>query len=91
MVVCVIVGTFNWIWVLCIFSDDVKFNSYYFSVVRPITFPQHAVFWFAIAYFLGIEMLCAHELIHRRELYSKLLGMWVHSKAFDLPFKDVHV
>lgn len=35
MVACVIVGTFNWVWTLCLFSDDVKFTSYYFSAVRP--------------------------------------------------------
>lgn len=31
MVTCQVAGLFTWVWVLCIFSDDVKFNNYYFS------------------------------------------------------------
>jgi alkane 1-monooxygenase len=91
MITCQIGGLFTWIWVLCIFSDDVKFDNYYFSQLRPRTWPQLAVFFFNIGFLSSIETSCAHELIHRRENYAKYIGMFSFSKIFYLHFKDVHV
>ena len=39
----------------------------------------------------SIETSCAHELIHRRDAFSKYMGMFSFSKIFYIHFKDVHV
>lgn len=90
MVTCQLAGLFTWVWVLCLFSDDVKFESYYFSM-RPTTWPQLGMFFFMMGFMSSIETSCAHELIHRREAYAKYLGMFSFSKIFYIHFKDVHV
>ena len=83
-------GMFTWLWCLCLFSDDVKFDSYYFNM-RPVTVPQLLMFFFMLGFLSSIETSCAHELIHKKEAYNKYLGMFSFSKIFYLHFKDVHV
>lgn len=91
MATCQLMGLFTWIWCLCLFSDDVKFNLNYFSNYRPTTWPQLLMFFFCLGFMSSIETSCAHELIHRREWYNKYLGMFSFSKIFYLHFRDVHV
>lgn len=84
-------GTLTWIWTLCLFSDDVKFNSYYFTTVRPVTWPQLIVFWYIVGFISALETQAGHELIHRREMHNKILGMLSNAKIFYSHFKDEHV
>jgi alkane 1-monooxygenase len=84
-------GTFTWIWSLCLFSDDVQFQSYYFKSVRPQNWTQWGILMYAIAFISSLETQASHELIHRREGYNKAIGMFALSKIFYIHFKDEHV
>lgn len=71
---CMAVGFLTWIWSLCLMSEDVKFTSYYFSKMKPQTWPQLTMFYYMLAFIYSVEGNCGHEMIHRREWYNKLLG-----------------
>lgn len=88
---CIAAGTFTWVWSLCLMSEDVKFSSYYFSKVKPKTWPQYAIFYFICGFISAIESNCGHEMIHRRELSTKILGMFAFSKVFYTHFIHDHV
>ena len=88
---CVAAGTFTWMWSLCLMSDDVKFESYYLSDVRPKTWPQYLILVFVLAFISSVETQAGHELIHRREYYNKAVGMLANAKIFYTHFKDEHV
>lgn len=91
MWVTVAFGTLTWLWVLCLFSEDVQFESYYFTKVRPVTWAQHLIFWLLIGFISAVETQTGHELIHRREQHNKILGIVCNAKIFYSHFKDEHV
>lgn len=84
-------GTLSWIWALCLFSDDVQFNSYYLKTVRPQNWTQYGVLVYALAFISSLQTQACHELIHRRESYNKAIGMFGLSQIFYIHFKDEHV
>jgi len=84
-------GTFTWIWCLCLFSDDVEFNTYYLKTVRPHNWTQWIMLLYAVAFISSMQTQASHELIHRRENYNKALGMFGLMNIHYIHFKDEHV
>lgn len=84
-------GTMSWIWALMLFCDDYNFTSYYLKTVRPVTWPQKIIFWYVIGFVSALDTQAGHELIHRREMHNKILGMLANAKIFYSHFKDEHV
>lgn len=89
---CVIVETASWIWALILMSDEVKFDTFYLSDrIKPKTWPQYIIFGFILGFFTSISSTAAHELIHKREWFNKLIGTWVYQKYFYSHFLDEHI
>jgi len=64
----VIFGAITWIWALCVYSDDVQFETYYLSsVVRPQSWTQTILLLIYLGFFSSLSTTACHELLHRRE------------------------
>lgn len=88
---CHLAETLTWIWALCLMSDDVKWESYYLTAVKPKTWAQYHCVAAVIGFITSINITCGHELIHRRDTFHKVLGMTVFTKFFYSHFMDEHV
>lgn len=86
-----VAGTATWIWVLCLFSEDIHFNHYYLTAVKPTNLLQYILFWYVIGFISAVDTQAGHELIHRKESHNKVLGMLCNAKIFYSHFKDEHV
>lgn len=80
----------TWIWALCLMSDDVKFNSFYLTQVRPKTNLQYFAFSMVFGFLSSTNAAIGHELVHKREWYNKMLGMFSYSKFFYSHFGVEH-
>merc|ERR1712153_102864 len=61
---CHLAETLTWIWSLCLFSDEVKFESFYLTEVRPKTIPQLIIFGGLMGFIASMNVTAGHELIH---------------------------
>jgi len=77
-------------WALCLMSDDVKFNSFYFDKVRPKTTAQYIAFSGVFGFLSAINSAVGHELVHKREFHNKMIGMLCYSKYFYSHFYVEH-
>jgi len=91
-VYCTIIGgTISWLWALCLFSDEVEFNTYYLKTVRPHNWTQWIMLLYALGFISSMQTQASHELIHRREGFNKALGMFGLMNIHYIHFKDEHV
>ena len=88
---CHLAETLTWIWSLCLFSEDVKFESFYLTEVRPKTMPQLIIFGGLMGFIASMNVTAGHELIHSKNWWNKHLGMLVYTKYFYSIFMDEHV
>lgn len=84
------VETMTWIWGLILMSDDAKFDSFYLSKVRPKTFPQYFAFTMVFGFLSSINAAVGHELVHKREIHNKIIGMLSYTKFFYSHFVVEH-
>ena len=59
--------------------------------MKPKTWPQFYFFTFFWGFFTGLNAICGHELLHKRELINKICGNWGYAKFMYSHYLDDHI
>jgi len=65
--------TFVWIWALLIMSDNVNVDKRWW-LVKPQTTAEYIAFLSTMGFFGSLNAVVGHELFHKKEQLSKMIG-----------------
>ena len=71
-------------------SDKFTINHWWFDV-HPETNADYYGFTFLLSFFGVVASTAGHELIHHREPFNKLVGMWPNTKFMYSHFIHEHL
>lgn len=84
------VETATWLWALILMSENPRFESFYLTKVRPKTNAQYFAFSMVFGFLSSVNAAVGHELVHKREMHNKILGMLSYTKFFYSHFVTEH-
>lgn len=82
--------TITWIWFLLAMSDQVNVEKHWW-LVKPNTTSDYIAFVSTMGFFGALNAVVGHELFHKREKLSQLLGQWPYTKIMYSHFFDEHL